>query len=145
MRRGPGGRAAAGLVILTTNLKVNIDPAFLRRLRFVIDFPMPDAADRARASGTRVFPADAPCGEDVDIAFLAQAVAAVWRQSIQTIASTPPSRRRGGGRRDPHAAPRCAATRAELSKNGMDSAERRWSSGRRCCPQEAAGLEPWTR
>ncbi|QWW71223.1 ATP-binding protein [Rhizobium sp. WYJ-E13] len=35
-----------GLVILTTNLRQNIDPAFLRRLRFIIDFPRPDAAAR---------------------------------------------------------------------------------------------------
>lgn len=30
-----------GLVILTSNLRNNIDPAFLRRLRFVVDFPRP--------------------------------------------------------------------------------------------------------
>jgi hypothetical protein len=37
-----------GLVILTTNLRQNLDPAFLRRLRFVIDFPRPDADARER-------------------------------------------------------------------------------------------------
>src|SRR5438045_8508680 len=31
-----------GLAILTTNLKGALDSAFLRRLRFVIDFPFPD-------------------------------------------------------------------------------------------------------
>ena len=31
-----------GLAILTTNRKQNIDPAFLRRLRFVISFPPPE-------------------------------------------------------------------------------------------------------
>jgi SpoVK/Ycf46/Vps4 family AAA+-type ATPase len=36
-----------GLAILTTNLKEAIDTAFLRRLRFVIQFPFPDAASRA--------------------------------------------------------------------------------------------------
>ncbi|MFC7555101.1 ATP-binding protein [Pseudoroseomonas wenyumeiae] len=30
-----------GLAILTTNLKSAVDPAFLRRLRFVVDFPFP--------------------------------------------------------------------------------------------------------
>lgn len=35
-----------GLAILTTNLRDNMDPAFLRRLRFVLDFPFPDAALR---------------------------------------------------------------------------------------------------
>ncbi|MFQ3595891.1 MAG: ATP-binding protein [Sphingomonadaceae bacterium] len=37
-----------GPAILATNLRSHIDPAFLRRLRFVIDFPLPDAAARAR-------------------------------------------------------------------------------------------------
>ena len=36
-----------GLAILTTNLKGSLDPAFLRRLRFVVSFPFPDAAARA--------------------------------------------------------------------------------------------------
>lgn len=35
-----------GIVILASNLKENIDEAFLRRLRFVIDFPTPDAKQR---------------------------------------------------------------------------------------------------
>jgi SpoVK/Ycf46/Vps4 family AAA+-type ATPase len=35
-----------GLAILTTNLRQNLDAAFLRRLRFIVDFPRPDAAAR---------------------------------------------------------------------------------------------------
>ena len=35
--------AYRGLAILTTNLKSALDPAFLRRLRFVVQFPFPDA------------------------------------------------------------------------------------------------------
>ena len=38
--------AYTGIAILATNLKRNMDSAFLRRLRFVIDFPMPDAKMR---------------------------------------------------------------------------------------------------
>ena len=33
-----------GIVILATNMRGNIDTAFLRRLRFIIDFPMPGSA-----------------------------------------------------------------------------------------------------
>jgi hypothetical protein len=33
-----------GIAILATNLKTNIDPAFLRRLRYLVEFPKPDAA-----------------------------------------------------------------------------------------------------
>lgn len=35
-----------GLAILTTNLRQNLDAAFLRRLRFIVDFPRPDALAR---------------------------------------------------------------------------------------------------
>ncbi|MBV1800611.1 ATP-binding protein [Siccirubricoccus sp. G192] len=38
--------AFAGLAVLTSNLRQNIDSAFLRRLRFVVEFPRPDAAAR---------------------------------------------------------------------------------------------------
>jgi AAA+ superfamily predicted ATPase len=35
-----------GLAILTTNMRKNLDAAFLRRLRFIIEFPRPDVAAR---------------------------------------------------------------------------------------------------
>ena len=37
-----------GLVILATNRRRDLDEAFLRRLRFVIEFPLPGAAERER-------------------------------------------------------------------------------------------------
>ena len=55
-----------GLAILTTNLRSNVDRAFLRRLRFVVQFPFPDAAQRAEI-WRRTLPAQAPLdGIDVD-------------------------------------------------------------------------------
>ncbi|MEO1741891.1 MAG: ATP-binding protein [Cyanobacteria bacterium J06629_9] len=48
-----------GLAILTTNLKNSMDQAFLRRLRFVVQFPFPDAKQRAEI-WRRVFPAATP-------------------------------------------------------------------------------------
>jgi ATP-dependent 26S proteasome regulatory subunit len=48
-----------GLAILTTNLKQSIDQAFMRRIRFVVQFPFPDAAQRAAIWG-RVFPRSTP-------------------------------------------------------------------------------------
>lgn len=51
--------AYRGLAILTTNLKNALDPAFLRRIRFVIPFPFPDEAQR-REIWRRVFPAATP-------------------------------------------------------------------------------------
>ncbi|HET6214672.1 MAG TPA: AAA family ATPase [Micromonosporaceae bacterium] len=48
-----------GLAILTTNLKTALDTAFLRRLRFVVQFPFPDAAGRTEI-WRKVFPAQTP-------------------------------------------------------------------------------------
>jgi hypothetical protein len=51
--------AYRGLAILTTNMRAALDQAFLRRLRFAVSFPFPDAPQRA-AIWRRVFPAMAP-------------------------------------------------------------------------------------
>ncbi|WP_322486840.1 ATP-binding protein [Chloroflexus sp.] len=51
--------AYRGLAILTTNMKQAIDTAFLRRIRFIINFPFPDAAQRRRI-WQRVFPPATP-------------------------------------------------------------------------------------
>jgi SpoVK/Ycf46/Vps4 family AAA+-type ATPase len=48
-----------GLAILTTNMKNALDSAFLRRLRFVVQFPFPDAALRAEI-WRRVYPHSTP-------------------------------------------------------------------------------------
>jgi hypothetical protein len=47
-----------GLAILATNRKSALDSAFLRRLRFLVDFPFPDATDRKRI-WQKAFPAKA--------------------------------------------------------------------------------------
>ncbi|MEA2689027.1 MAG: hypothetical protein QOD51_1634, partial [Candidatus Eremiobacteraeota bacterium] len=52
-----------GLAVLATNVKSALDEAFLRRLRFVVEFPFPDTAGR-EALWRAVFPAAAPL-EDV--------------------------------------------------------------------------------
>ena len=59
-----------GLAILTTNMKGELDPAFLRRLRFVVRFPFPDAALRA-GIWARIFPPDTPT-EGLDVNRLAK-------------------------------------------------------------------------
>ena len=51
-----------GLAILTTNFKSSLDKAFQRRLRFSVDFPFPDAAQR-EAIWTRVFPLQTPTAD----------------------------------------------------------------------------------
>ncbi|MCW5639213.1 MAG: ATP-binding protein [Rubrivivax sp.] len=63
--------AYRGLAILTTNLKSALDRAFLRRLRFVVNFPFPDEAAR-EALWRRQFPPQAPLAGDIDWRALAK-------------------------------------------------------------------------
>jgi len=51
--------AYRGLAVLTTNRKNALDAAFLRRIRFVVEFPFPEAAQRAEI-WRRVFPGQTP-------------------------------------------------------------------------------------
>lgn len=62
--------AYRGLAILTTNLRSAIDDAFLRRIRFVVQFPFPDVAQRLEI-WRRMFPATLPTA-GIDLARLAQ-------------------------------------------------------------------------
>ncbi len=48
-----------GLAILATNMKSALDQAFLRRLRFVVDFPFPGTAER-KLMWQKAFPAATP-------------------------------------------------------------------------------------
>jgi predicted nucleic acid-binding protein len=58
-----------GLAVLTTNVKATLDKAFQRRLRFSVDFPFPDAVQRA-AIWSRAFPEETPT-VGLDVAKLA--------------------------------------------------------------------------
>ena len=62
--------AYRGVAILTTNMQQALDPAFLRRIRFIVQFPFPDASARAMI-WRRIFPASTPLG-DLDFDQLAQ-------------------------------------------------------------------------
>jgi len=62
--------AYRGLAILTTNQKSALDSAFLRRLRYVVAFPFPDAEAR-EAIWRRIFPAETP-HEELDWRALAR-------------------------------------------------------------------------
>ena len=60
-----------GMAILATNLRLNIDDAFARRLDVTVDFPKPKAAERLRLwvhlIGRRL-----PLDDTVDLPFLAE-------------------------------------------------------------------------
>jgi hypothetical protein len=61
-----------GLAVLTTNLRANLDEAFLRRLDVIVDFPLPEEEHRMRLWDLHLPPA-VPRADDLDLAFLASA------------------------------------------------------------------------
>ena len=119
-----------GITVLATNLRGNIDPAFARRLHFMVAFPDPDEADppapleappRGPRRPTRTDP--------VDVERLAAAVELAGGD-IRNMVLTAVVRRRRGGRAARHAprhrrrAPRAPqarpATSRRLSPTGLD-------------------------
>jgi ATPase family protein associated with various cellular activities (AAA)/winged helix domain-containing protein len=59
-----------GLAILTSNLKDSFDKAFIRRLRFIVQFPFPSAEERGKIWQT-MLPQNAPAKE-IDFSKLSQ-------------------------------------------------------------------------
>lgn len=74
-----------GVAILTTNLKRNIDEAFLRRFTFVVDFPFPEKAQREEI-WRRVLPDAFPLAKGLDLGDIAAefklAGANIWSVAI---------------------------------------------------------------
>jgi hypothetical protein len=60
-----------GIAILATNLRQNLDEAFVRRLAFIVHFPFPDETMRQRI-WTGIWPTTVPLHEDVDLDALAK-------------------------------------------------------------------------
>lgn len=60
-----------GVSVLATNYKHNIDPAFFRRMKYIVEFQFPDVDTREMLWRTTI-PKGTPLGEDVDIHFLAE-------------------------------------------------------------------------
>jgi SpoVK/Ycf46/Vps4 family AAA+-type ATPase len=60
-----------GVTILTTNLRGNLDEAFVRRLAFIVHFPFPDEAHRRRI-WAGVWPPGTPLAADVDLDAMAR-------------------------------------------------------------------------
>ena len=62
--------AYAGIAIIAMQASEELEPAFLRRLRFIVNFPFPSVAERQRI-WEKVFPSSAPLGP-LDFASLAE-------------------------------------------------------------------------
>lgn len=61
----------AGICILATNYLQNIDDAFRRRLKFIVEFPFPGAQER-RKMWESVYPSGVPMEETIDYNYLAE-------------------------------------------------------------------------
>jgi SpoVK/Ycf46/Vps4 family AAA+-type ATPase len=63
--------AYEGVILLATNLRQNMDEAFLRRLDLVVDLPFPDEQARA-AIWRRIWPVSVTLAPDIDLLEIAQ-------------------------------------------------------------------------
>jgi SpoVK/Ycf46/Vps4 family AAA+-type ATPase len=61
-----------GVAILTTNLRANVDEAFLRRIDVLVEFPVPDRDNRHRIWAKQLKP-ELPTTGEIDLAFCAKA------------------------------------------------------------------------
>lgn len=60
-----------GVCVLATNYKHNIDPAFFRRMKYIVEFQFPNEDTREMLWTTTV-PKTTPLGDDVDFRFIAE-------------------------------------------------------------------------
>jgi len=116
-----------GVVILTSNLQQNLDEAFLRRLHFVVAFPLPDETARQRIWEQHL-PPTLPRAGDVDPADLAQR----WKFSGGSIRNVALSAAFLAARDDGEMAPEHLlwAARREFQKLGKLVDERQFASDR---------------
>lgn len=112
-----------GVVLLASNLRGNIDPAFGRRFQSMIHFALPNAAERLRL-WTSIFSDPALIGADVDFAQLAEAHELTGGAIVNVLRAAILSARRGGhakmSRKDID-----AGIRRELNKDGRVSGGKR--------------------
>jgi len=73
-----------GIVIMATNIKGNIDPAFMRRIRYVVHFENPDEEMR-RAIWESLFTDSVPHEEDIDFDYLSTQFDSFTGSIIKTV------------------------------------------------------------
>jgi hypothetical protein len=113
-----------GLAILTTNFRAALDPAFLRRIRFIVNFPFPDAGQRSEI-WRRVFPAQTPV-DGIELGRLTQLNVAGG--SIRNIAMNAAFLAADGGEPVgmPHLLAAARSEYAKLEKPMSDAEFRNW-------------------
>jgi SpoVK/Ycf46/Vps4 family AAA+-type ATPase len=117
-----------GIVFLSTNLKANIDPAFIRRIRHLVDFPRPNAQARKEIWSRAIkalFGSSVATrmAEDLDNVAALDATGAQIKNAALSAAFT--VRRQGAG---PDAALLGRMLAMELAKDGTGISERELQS-----------------
>jgi ATP-dependent 26S proteasome regulatory subunit len=105
-----------GVSILATNLRRNMDDAFMRRITFIVHFPLPETPERLRI-WRGAFPAATPLGADVDLEFLSEGFR-LTGASIASIAFAAAFLARAEGAEAVAMRHLVRATRRELAKLG---------------------------
>jgi len=113
-----------GVAILTTNLRQNVDQAFLRRLRFVIDFPKPDVNAREKI-WRQCLPKGAPANQ-INFRYLARRLELTGGH-IRQITIRAAFSAASQGSKSIEMRHIVNATRSELAKLGMVTAEREFA------------------
>lgn len=113
-----------GIVILATNLRDNLDEAFIRRIRFIVEFPFPDAEHRQRI-WQQHFPAAAPVSENLDYNGLAKQLA-IAGGNIKNIVLNAAFLAAGTEEKQINMPAILHATRRELDKMGKLFDEQSW-------------------
>jgi len=113
-----------GMSILATNLRQNMDEAFIRRLQVIVDFPFPNEGYRELIWGV-IFPTESPLSKDVDFNLLAREVKLAGG-NIKNIALTAAffAADNGGVIRMPHLV---RAAKREYQKVGRVWADALWN------------------
>ena len=118
----------SGIVVAITNRFVQIDTAFHRRFKFILEFPMPDAATRAKL-WRQLIPKEAPLAADVDLAALGDGYelsggsikSAVFRAAVDAALHPEPEQRKLTMEA------LCASAREEVEKDGSARPEAMYS------------------
>jgi ATPase family associated with various cellular activities (AAA) len=116
-----------GVAVLATNRKEDLDRAFLRRLRFIVDFPRPGQLERAaiwRIALPERTPSGEPLLEEIDFDRLATRLSLTGAE-IKSAALAAAFRARAESRRIGMEDVRAAVTR-ELAKHGAELREGNW-------------------
>jgi SpoVK/Ycf46/Vps4 family AAA+-type ATPase len=125
-----------GIAILATNLRQNMDEAFLRRMQFIVEFPFPDEEHR-KSIWEIVFPPEAPVASDVDFRLLAREIRLAGG-NIKSIGLAAAFYAAADGRviRQQHL---IRAARREFQKLGRNWNERDWKNEKESLPND--GIE----